>query len=128
MGSRTLRRHAGRAILCCLGALGSSVGCTFQAGPLSGALFGSYYVHHEEYGAAQPDDVTEWRTVIGRTYGTVDIKAKIGPKKEKVESTGEGMSAKMAGVLGKDLGKVIARSVVCALQPLQAGCVVGSDE
>ena len=102
-------------------------GCAFHIGPIDAALMGSYYTHREEFSPGEDAELAAWNTAIGRTWGTVDVEAKIDESSERVASTGDGMSENMAGVLGDDLGKVVAHEVACALQPLSAGCITSSD-
>jgi hypothetical protein len=97
-------------------------GCAVHAGPFDAALFGSYYTHREINPGAEMIETSRWQTAIGRTWGTVDIEAAIDLQTERVASTGDGMSANMAGVIGEEVGEAIAHDVVCALQPLTPNC------
>ncbi len=112
------------------------LGCSVYVGPagFTAAVFGSAYTHRESFTQPQSATATEvaslevdalksWTTVALRTYGTVDIEATVDMNSERIALTGDGMSEKMAGVIGQDTAAKLGQIVACSLQPAQPACL-----
>ena len=118
-------------LLACFFALAWFVeGCAFHVGRtgIDGVLAGTFYSHSDDQmttGKDCTDDcqpgVSRWHTHAARTWGTSGIEGKITANDETISIQGEGISDKLAGVLGED---VIAKAVEAYIRSTPSGAVL----